>query len=144
MSVLSDKGVISELRRAWEESKHGTTEACEEGGFILQSGDGSLTVARWPRGSQDRIEVPEHKGGQFQGALILATFHTHPNTGPEYQQEPSLTDIRAVRDDPELQHAEYEGEYVISHVTIYHIRPDGTVESLGETVRKLDLGTGAV
>jgi hypothetical protein len=144
MSVLSDTGVISEFRRAWVESKPGTTDACEEGGFVLQRDDGSLTATRWPRGIQDRIEVPEHEGGRFKGALILATFHTHPNTGPEYEQEPSLTDIRAVRDDPELRHGEYEGEYVISEATLYLVRPDGTVESAGATPHLLHLGTGAV
>ena len=63
----------------------------------------------------------------------MATFHTHPNTGPEFQQEPSLTDIRGVRDDPELVHAEYEGEFVISSDWIYIIRKSGRIELVGGT-----------
>ncbi len=143
MSVLSDKGIADELRRAWQESQPGTAGAHEEGGFILRHGDGSFSVARWPHGEQDRIEVPDHSGGRYAGAIIGATFHTHPNPGPEYQQEPSLTDIRAVLADPDLKHAEYEGEYVIAHETVYRICPDGTVEAVGEWLRVLPLENAA-
>jgi hypothetical protein len=69
----------------------------------------------------------------------VATFHTHPNTGSDYQQEPSLTDIRAVRDDPELGGPEYEGEYVVSEARRYLILRDGTVQDLGETRVLLDI-----
>jgi hypothetical protein len=133
MGVLSDEGVVCELRRAWEESRPGTAEGHEEGGFVVKRDDGKPTVVRWPLGIQDRIEVPEHPGGRFQGAVIIATFHTHPNFGPEYQQEPSLTDIRAVRNDPDLRHAKFEGEYVISQDMMYVVLPDGKVEALGQT-----------
>jgi len=62
---------------------------------------------------------------------IIATFHTHRNPGPDFQQEPSLTDIRAVRDDPDLRHTDYEGEYIISAKTIYRVRNTGEVEVVG-------------
>jgi hypothetical protein len=55
----------------------------------------------------------------------------------DYQQEPSLTDIRAIRDDQELQYAQYEGEYVISNDFVYLIRRDGTVETVGATLQLL-------
>jgi hypothetical protein len=143
MSALSDMRIVHELRRAWEESNPATADSREQGGFILRHGDGPYLVARWPHGGQDRIEVPEHSGGHFAGAMIVATFHTHPNPGPDYQQEPSLTDIRAVRDDPHLKHTGYEGEYVISQETVYRIHPDGTVELVGDRASVLFPGEGA-
>jgi proteasome lid subunit RPN8/RPN11 len=77
--------------------------------------------------------VPRHPGGKRNNLSIVATFHTHPNPGPEFQQEPSLTDIRAVRDDPDLSPPDYEGEYVIASEWIYRIHKNGRVESVGET-----------
>lgn len=65
--------------------------------------------------------------------LIVATFHTHPNPEPYYQQEPSLTDIRAVRADADLHHPEYEGELVIAAKQLYRVLPNGLVEGLGDT-----------
>jgi hypothetical protein len=51
-----------------------------------------------------------------------------------------LTDIRAVRDDADLRHPEFEGEYVISHEWIYLILSDGQVSVLGDTRKQLNLG----
>lgn len=121
------------LLQAWKDSRPGTSEAHEEVGFILQHPDGTLTVERWPGGKLNQIEFPSHLGGMRESKRIVATFHTHPNPGPEFQQEPSLTDIRSVRDDEDLHHAEYEGEYVISSEIVYRIMPDGGVVSLGKT-----------
>ena len=134
MSVLQDSIVREQLRDAWNDSQPGTPDAHEEGGFILQMEDGSLTVCRWPRGQKDEIEVPDHLQGKYQGRTILATFHTHPNPAPEYLQEPGLTDIRAVRDDPDLKHPEYEGEFVISMEEVWFIDPDGVAGALGSRV----------
>jgi hypothetical protein len=64
---------------------------------------------------------------------IVATFHTHPNPGADFRQEPGLTDIRAVRDDPDLRHPDYEGEYVVASEALYRIFPDGRVEQVGDT-----------
>jgi hypothetical protein len=84
--------------------------------------------------------VPDHPGGCFGHLLIVATFHTHPNPEPDFQQEPSLTDIRAVENDAELKHPEYEGEYVISKGAIYLIGKDGSVGRLGDTRNLLEIG----
>jgi hypothetical protein len=140
MSLIQDVTARNELRRAWQESQPATANAHEEGGFILRGTDGSLRVERWPVGEQDGIDVPAHPGGRYGGDVIVATFHTHPNTGPDYQQEPSLTDIRAVHGDPDLHHPEYQGEYVISLMILYLIRPDGSVEEVGDTATLLSLG----
>ncbi len=106
---------------------------------MVRLSDGSLFVIGWPRGLQNEIMVPAHRGGRSGNLPILATFHTHPNSGPEFRQEPSLTDIRAVRDDPDLSHPEYEGEYVISRSLTYRILRTGDVIVVGETQEILKL-----
>lgn len=63
----------------------------------------------------------------------MASFHTHPNTGSDFLQEPSETDKRAVYDDPDLRGASYVGEFVISQETIYLITPTGQVREVDET-----------
>lgn len=133
MSVLDDNTIRGLLLLAWQESQPGTSTVHEEGGYVLRRADGTLTVERWPRGVQNEILVPSHQGGTRGGLVIVATFHTHPNPAPDFQQEPSRTDIRAVRDDPDLAHPEYEGEYVISRDHLYLIRKNGTVVIVGET-----------
>jgi hypothetical protein len=133
VSVLDDKTIRGLFLQAWHESQPGTAAAHEEGGFVLRNADGSLGVERWPRGVQNEILVPPHPGGRRNNLAIVATFHTHPNPGAEFQQEPSLTDIRAVRDDPDLGGPDYEGEYVIASQWIYRIQKNGQVESIGET-----------
>jgi len=64
---------------------------------------------------------------------ILASFHTHPNTGSDYLQEPSETDKRAVRDDPDLKGAEYVGEFVVSQAIIFLVSPAGQVREMDDT-----------
>jgi hypothetical protein len=139
VAVLDDDTVRQLLRQAWLESQPGTVAAHEEGGFVLKSADGSFAVERWPRGVQNEIVVPPHPGGKRNALPILATFHTHPNPGPDFQQEPSLTDIRAVRDDPDLRHPDYEGEFVIAAEQIYRVRNTGDVELVGATKALLRL-----
>lgn len=104
---------------------------------MLRSSDGSLSVERWPKGAQNEILVPPHSGCQRHSQTIVATFHTHPNPEPDFQQEPSLTDIRAVRDDPDLAHLDYEGEFVIAAKSVYCIRRSGEVDTIGEMAETL-------
>jgi hypothetical protein len=133
VSVLADETIVGLFLQAWRDSQPGTGVAHEEGGFVLRSADGSLSIERWPRGAKNQILVPPHPGGKRSDLSIVATFHTHPNPGPDFQQEPSLTDIRAVRDDADLSHPNYEGEYVIASEWIYLIQKNGRVGSVGET-----------
>lgn len=137
--ILDHNDIRSSLADAWQRSQPDSPKAHEEGGFIVQREDGSLFVIGWPRGVQDRIRVPAHPGGRCGNMTIIATFHTHPNSGAGFQQDPSLTDIRAVRDDPDLSHSGYEGEYVISRRLIFRILRSGDVLVLGETQRLLEL-----
>jgi hypothetical protein len=60
--------------------------------------------------------------------------------GPDYEQEPSLTDIRAVQNDPDLNHPQFEGEYVISTKIVYLIPRDGRVEEIAEARSLLSIG----
>jgi len=92
-----------------------------------------LRVVRWPAGEQSGITLPAHPNCSISGSHIVATFHTHPNTAGHYIQEPSETDKRAVRDDPDLKGEFYEGEFVISQAIIYIITPDGRVGTVGAT-----------
>lgn len=119
--------------QAWNESNPGVSGGHEEGGFILQDATGALRVSRWPQGKQDRILVPPHKDCKLAETDIVASFHTHPNTGSDYLQEPSETDKRAVRDDPHLKGETYVGEFVIAQETIYLITPEGRVREIGDT-----------
>ena len=76
--------------------------------------------------------MPAHPGCRAEGAEIIASFHTHPNIGAGYLQEPSETDKRAVRDDPDLKSPRYAGE-LVSAALVYGITPSGSVIELGET-----------
>ena len=103
---------------------------------------GVLTVERWPPGVQNSIIVPDHSGCKRSERDIVAAFHTHLNTGSEFLQEPSVTDIRAVCDDPQLKGPSYAGEFVISQETISLIEPTGHVTDLGATRDSLAIGAG--
>lgn len=104
--VLDHDDIRRAVTDAWRRSEPDSPQAHEEGGFVVLGRDGSLSVIGWPRGLQNEIVVPAHRSGRSGNLPILATFHTHPNSGPEFQQEPSLTDIRAVRDDPQEEERE--------------------------------------
>lgn len=125
--ILNNPVVGVAFRQAWEDSRPGSTGGHEEGGFVLRNPAGNIRVDRWPFGQQNVIRVPPHPDCRIDDEDILATFHTHPNTGSDYLQEPSETDKRAVRDDPHLKGALYEGEFVISARAIYQIVPMGQV-----------------
>ena len=132
-SCLNDAVVRGELKRSWEESNPSIAEGHEEGGFVLHDAEGKFRVVRWRRGAKDSIDVPPHSECKFDSEDIAASFHTHPNTGDDYLQEPSETDKRAVRDDEDLKGEHYEGEYVISSEIIYLVTTTGSVREIGET-----------
>ena len=132
-SLLRDPILSKALDRAWEDSEPADSGGHEEGGFVVRDPRGRLSVVRWPRGWADTIEVPPHPDCKLDRGTIVASFHTHPNTGSEYLQEPSETDKRAVRDDPDLKRPEYQGEFVVSQEKIYLIKPDGTVAEMEDT-----------
>ena len=131
--VLLNTNVRSELRQAWIDSEPGLIGGHEEGGFIVETADGDMQVVRWPEGFQDAIQVPPHADCLVDGLKIVASFHTHPNIGRDYLQEPGETDKRAVRDDPALKGEDYVGEFVLSQALIYLITPAGQVREMDDT-----------
>jgi len=141
-SLLSDPLIRSALEQAWGDSQPGVTGGHEEGGFILQDQDENLSVIRWPTGAQNSISLPPHPNCQIGDKNIVASFHTHPNTDESYLQEPSETDKRAIREDPDLKGPLYEGEFVISHQIIYLVSPDGFVLEVEETKKIFPLHEG--
>jgi hypothetical protein len=135
--LLHDPAVRAALAQAWQESNPGVSGGHEEGGFIVRNIEGGLNVVRWPRGAQYTILVSPHDRCRIDGADIVATFHSHPNTGSNAMQEPGVTDRRAVRDDPNLKGPEYIGEYVLADETIYFIAPNGEVHAIGSRIELL-------
>jgi proteasome lid subunit RPN8/RPN11 len=133
LSFLTDQNILDALLQAWQDSHPGISGGHEEGGFVLRDEDGRLNVRRWQQGEQDKVILPSYKDCRFDEQDIVATFHTHPNTGSDYLQEPSETDKRAVRDDPNLKATYYAGELVISQEKIYLIEPYGQVSEVGNT-----------
>ncbi len=136
--LLQDPAVRAAIREAWVDSEPGIIGGHEEGGFILQDPTGTLSVSRWPPGSQTCIRLPPHPGCRVGPCDIVATFHTHPNSGEMFLQEPGATDRRAVRDDPDLRGSRYQGELVISQETVFLVAPDGGVMVVGPTEELLD------
>ena len=133
--VLSDPVVRLALSQAWQDSQPGVSGGHEEGGFIIRNAIGELSVARWPKGEGNMINLPPHHDCKISEDEIVASFHTHPNTGSDFLQEPSETDKRAVRDDPDLKGDNYVGEFVISKDTIYLITSNGETREIIDTER---------
>lgn len=132
-SILNNPPIRAALKEAWQDSHPGITGGHEEGGFIVQDSGYNLSIVRWPKGLQDSIFVPPHRGCRIDERDIVASFHTHPNTGDDFLQEPCETDKRAVHDDPDLKGSAYLGEFVISQKTAYLITPTGQVHEITET-----------
>jgi hypothetical protein len=130
-NLLKSYTIRAALKQSWDDSLPGASSGHDEGGFILWDSTGNLKVIRWLRGEQNSIILPEHSDCRFGEDDVVATFHTHPNTGANYLQEPSETDKRAVRDDPDLKGEFYVGEFVISQEMIYLILPNGHVNQIG-------------
>ncbi|MGI8638903.1 MAG: hypothetical protein ACR2MG_03005 [Pyrinomonadaceae bacterium] len=123
--ILQNSTIAAELKQAWFDSEPNVSGGHEEGGFIVVDDFGILSIARWEKGTQNEIILPPHRNCFVDGKEIIASFHTHPNTGADFQQEPSLTDVRAVRDDFDLKGEFYLGEFVISQENVYLIEPSG-------------------
>ncbi len=133
VEILENKTVLFELKQAWVDSEPNVSGGHKEGGFVVADDFGVLSVIRWEKGTNNEIILPPHKNCFVGGKDIVASFHTHPNTGKDFQQEPSLTDIRAVRDDFDLNGEFYLGEFVISEENVYLIEPSGEFRIIEKT-----------
>jgi hypothetical protein len=129
--LLSNREVVASLKMAWYDSNPGSEAGHEEGGFIVRDSAGIIRVSRWPPGTTGEIIVPPHPDCRFDDQLILASFHTHPNTGHGYRQEPSTMDRWTIRDDQNLKDPEYLGEFVLSRNGVYLVNQRGMVTTIG-------------
>ena len=130
LELLQDEVVEAALRRAYQESDVGGTNPREQGGFIVRDGDGALRVDRLPAGEEDALEFPVCRDGVYNGEKIAGTFHTHPNIGTGWRQEPSQADIEFSVNFPETSGPH---QFVVSKANIYHIANDGVVSTVGAT-----------
>ena len=100
--LLSDPNVLAGMRQAFEDSDMGGSAPREQGGFLVRdSQTGAFAVARMSSSERDSLAYPICADGLFQGQEIVGSFHTHPNTGHEWRQEPSPQDIRLSKEYPE-------------------------------------------
>jgi hypothetical protein len=128
LDILHEPEVRAALFEAWKESKSGLIGGYEQGGFIVLDDKDKLKIRRWPVGEGNWIRVPSHTGRMIDGRHIVATFHTHPNIGPDYMQEPGETDKRGVKEDVDLKGSHYIGEFVIANEMVYLITQRREVE----------------
>jgi len=131
--ILQNSEIVAELKQAWLDSEPNVSGGHEEGGFIVADDFGNLSVVRWEKGTQNEIVLPPHRNCFVNGKDVVASFHTHPDTGADFQQEPSLTDVRAVRDDFDLKGEFYLGEFVVSQENVYLIEPLGLFSVISKT-----------
>lgn len=131
--ILHDPNVRAALWQAWIDSRPGPSGGIEQGGFIVRDESDRIDVCRWPPGTQIDIRVPVHRGCEYDGRKIVASFHTHPNTGPEFEQEPSESDMWSVCDDLDLKGDWFIGEFVIADRMVYLVSPDGSFDAIGVT-----------
>ena len=135
--LLADPKVLAGMRQAFEESDVGGSVPREQGGFLVRDPPtGAFAVARLPASERDSLAYPLCADGVFQGQEIVGSFHTHPNTGQEWRQEPSPQDIRLSKEYPETMGPQ---QFVISRETTYHIDNDGLVSVWGRTAELLKL-----
>jgi hypothetical protein len=132
-ALLRDAVVMAALRRAWLDSNPGPDGGHEEGGYILRDGSGTIIDSRWPKGSADVIHVPPHQACRFRGFEIVASYHTYPNTSPEYEPQPSNQDVLMIACDSNLRAAWFVGEFVVSAVSVYLVEPSGAWSTGGRT-----------
>lgn len=126
--ILADLNVQNGLRQAWEDSNDGGANDHEEGGYIVRDSDSTLDIVRLPEGEEDSMEPDLYPSGEIDGKEIVGFFHTHPNTGTEFQDEPSDADIGFTTDNPETVGGNH---FVITPNDVYHIDDTGNVETVG-------------
>jgi hypothetical protein len=83
--IFDNQTILSELKNAWIESEPNISGGHEEGGFIVADDFGVLSIIRWEKGTNNEIILPPHKNCFVDRKDIIASFHTHPNTGKNFQ-----------------------------------------------------------
>jgi hypothetical protein len=102
---MADATVTAELNRAWNESNPNAPEVpsgtpgstkMEQGGWIIWDPTANtFTVQRVPAGTRDGLAtIVGTKPADTANAVVVAWFHTHPNTRAEgYGPDPSPGDL---------------------------------------------------
>lgn len=95
--LLNDPTVRAALEEAWADSlSHDPDRRHEEGGWVYLDLDtaGTLSIRRAPAGAQAAIDLSSPP--VVPGAVVVATFHTHPNPSAEgWNLGPSTEDTRS-------------------------------------------------
>jgi hypothetical protein len=94
--LLNAPIVQQALERAWNDSLPGDpVHRHEEGGWIyMDTTNGTVTVRRASAGTQATLDVSTPP--VVPGAVVVATFHTHPNPSAEgWDPGPSTADTQS-------------------------------------------------
>jgi hypothetical protein len=135
-SLIGVPEVKRGMIQAKNDSNFGSAEKHEEGGLILKDKNGNLSTQAWPAGETDRLIPPSHPDGGVGDKEIVGSYHTHPNIGSDYRQEPSQADINWVVNNPKNAGNKH---FVISEKKIYKIDIQGNVTVVGKTKKVLKL-----
>ena len=83
--ILDDPTVKKDLKQMWVDSKDGQASVNEQGGFIVDDGNGNHSVSRWPQGKSGSIQP-----SNTRPLGTVAEVHTHPYSSSEiYVSGPS-------------------------------------------------------
>ena len=93
-TLLREPLVNAELRKAYIDSHVGTINATEQGGTIIRTPQKIFRVIRWPAGAAASVRPLQFPSGRIGNDKIVGSFHTHPNVGLGWRQEPSDADLR--------------------------------------------------
>jgi hypothetical protein len=94
--LLNEPVVQQALEQAWIDSLPGDpARRHEEGGWIyMDTTTGDIVVRRAPAGAQAALDLSTPT--LVPGAVVVATFHTHPNPSAEgWQPGPSAADTQS-------------------------------------------------
>jgi proteasome lid subunit RPN8/RPN11 len=134
-ALLEDANVKAGLKKAAQDSDIAGKNPTEQGGFILKDPKtGQLSVERWPKGKGASIQPVVSADGKHNGKDIVGSFHTHPNVGKGWKQEPSDADVNFVKNYPKTAGNDH---FVVSKEKIYHIDNKGGVSEAGKTTEVL-------
>ncbi len=79
--IVNNRKTRSALDHAWKDSQAGSPH--EEGGWFRFGKGGRIEADRWQSGGRRSLAIPPKPGN------AIATYHTHPNSGPLWEQGPS-------------------------------------------------------
>src|SRR6516165_8699962 len=94
--LLNEPVVQQALEEAWKDSLPGDpVRRHEEGGWIfIDLGSRNIVLRRAPAGGQTTLNL--NLPPNVPGAVVVATFHTHPNPSAEgWNTGPSAADTRS-------------------------------------------------